>query len=195
MTNRKIQLIFDNAKSQIYDVNIGTPQSLPISAILFSIYVKHRHDIIDKSSINVKSLSFIDDVSIYIEIKSIKQNCIELQKTIQQLFNWAEKNNVNFDDSTSELIHFEKIRKIFSNTVILSNGTIIKPQEIIKYLEIYLKKKLNFQIHVNHKIAAAKRNLHAILALIKLKRDLSFLTARQLYLSCICTISDYGSEI
>ena len=45
------------------------------------------HDIINKSSINVKSLNFIDDVSIYIEMKSIKQNCIELQKIIQKLFN------------------------------------------------------------------------------------------------------------
>ena len=62
-------------------------------------------------------------------------------------------------------------------------------------MEIYLDRKLNFNIHVNHKIAAAIRNLHAILTLIKFERDLSPMTAKQLFLSCICTISDYGSEI
>ena len=87
MTNQKIQLIFDNIKNQIYDVNIESSKHSFISTILFFIYVKYMHAIINKNSINVKSLSFIDDVSIYIEIKSIKQNCIEMQKTIQKLFN------------------------------------------------------------------------------------------------------------
>ena len=84
MQNRKINLIFDNAKSQTYDVNIGTPQGSSISAILFSIYVKNMHDIINKN--NVKSLNFIDDVIVYVVNKTTKQNYKELKQKIHKLF-------------------------------------------------------------------------------------------------------------
>ena len=86
----------------------------------------------------------------------------------------------------------KKLAKNFNNTIVLFNEIILNSQKIIKYLGIYLNKKLNFKIHVNHKIVTVKWNLHAILTLIKLKKGLNFMTTRQLFLSCICTISNYG---
>ena len=102
---------------------------------------------------------------------------------------------MKFDDSKSKLIHFEKSRKISGDKIVLSNDTTLKSQKIIKYLEIYLDRNFNFKIHVNHKIAAVKQILHAILTLIKFERGLNSITAKQLFLFCICIIFDYGSKI
>lgn len=58
-----------------------------------------------------------------------------------------------------------------------------------------MDKKLNFKKHVQTRIASATRALHSILGLMNSERGLAPAAARQLYLSCIVPISDYGSEL
>ncbi len=123
------------------------------------------------------------------------QNCIELKTILNSLFDWAKTNNVTFDDSKSKLIHFEKSRQKSTDVIILSNEIELKPQDSVKYLDIWLDKKLNFKTHVGVRIANATRALHTIMSLMKSESGLSPSAARQLYMSCIIPISDYGSEI
>ena len=76
--------------------------------------------------------SFIDDVAIYAKSKSISQNCRLLSHITQEIFQWAKENNVQFDDSKSELIHFEKTRNHSKDSIILPNNTQIQPKSHIK---------------------------------------------------------------
>ena len=55
---------------------------------------------------------------------------------------------IEFDDLKSELIHFEKSRNPSTDIMKLPNGTILQPQEWVKYLEVFLDRKLNFNTHV-----------------------------------------------
>ena len=59
---------------------------------------------------NAYSPSFIVDVAIYVENKTAKQNCKEIEIIVKTAYDWAASNNVKFDDDKSELIHFEKTR-------------------------------------------------------------------------------------
>jgi ribonuclease HI len=82
-----------------------------------------------------------------------------------------------------------------SNTIILSNKTTLKFQKKVKWLEIHIDKKLNFKKHVNKKVVNATRTLHSISRLQNTEWELSSMTSRQLYMTCINAISNYDFEI
>ena len=55
--------------------------------------------------------------------------------------------------------------------------------------------KLNFNKHVQNRIASTNRVLHLINRLQNSKRDLKSYAKRQIYQTCITSISDYDVEI
>ena len=194
MEGRKIQLVFDDNVGHIVDIAAGVPQGSPVSPILFLIYAQDIHPVI-KIKYDTDSMSFVDDVGIYVINKTIQENCHQLIKILKTLFNWAADNGVKFDDDKSELIHFDCAKKGSEEPITLPNGTILLPKQHVKYLGIWLDRKLNFKKHVDVRIANATRALYAIIRLMHSEYGLKPNAARQLYLACITPISDYGSEI
>jgi len=63
--------------------------------------------------------------------KSAEENSIVLKKVVKSLFLWAKDNVIVFNDSKTELIHFNKDKEIAISTVILLNNNIIKSSEVI----------------------------------------------------------------
>ncbi len=82
-----------------------------------------------------------------------------------------------------------------TNTITISNQITLKSQKCVKWLRIYIDRKLTFKKHVNKKIANATRVLHSISRLQNIEESLSSMISRQLYMTCINAISDYESEI
>jgi hypothetical protein len=82
-----------------------------------------------------------------------------------------------------------------SNRITLSNGTTLKSQKSVKWLRVYIDRKLNFKEHMNKKVANATKALHSISRLQNTEWGLSSMTIRQLYITCTTAISDYDSEI
>ena len=107
MTKQSINLIFDENKSKTYYVESGIPQGSPISPILFLIYIRHLFPKI-RMKFNAHSPSFIDDVAIYVENKTAKQNCKEIEIIVKTAYDWAASNNVKFDD---DKIRADSLRK------------------------------------------------------------------------------------
>jgi len=87
-------------------------------------------------------------VAVTVEGKSAEENSIVLEKVAKSLFTWAKDNAVVFDDSKTELIHFNKDKEIAISTVTLLNNTVIKPSEVIQWLEVWFNQKLTFKDHV-----------------------------------------------
>ena len=139
--------------------------------------------------------SFIDNVAIEVKSKSVKQNSKSLTKIVQKVFSWANQNAVKFDDEKSELIHFELSNSSLNNTIKLSNNTILKSKIDVKWLEIYMNRKLNFKKHVQNRITSTNGVLHSVNWLQNSKRDLKSNTRRQIYQTCITSISDYDAKI
>ena len=144
ITKRSINLIFDENKSKTYFVESGIPQGSPISPILFLIYFRHLFPKI-RMKFNAHSPSFIDDVAIYVENKTAKQNCKEIEIIVKTAFDWAASNNVKFDDDKSELIHFEKTRNVSKDTLELPNGTILEPKNVCQMVGRLVRPKTKFQ--------------------------------------------------
>ena len=93
------------------------------------------------------------------------------------------------------MIHFEKSRNASKDKVQLPNGTILEPKNSVKWLGVWLDRKLNYKKQVETRIASANRSFFAIQNMMKSEWGLKPTACGQLNLSCINPISDYGSEI
>ena len=102
---------------------------------------------------------------------------------------------MQFNDLKSELIHFKKTRNHLKDSIILPNNTQIQPKSYVKWLGIWLDKKLEFKKHIETKVNNAINALYMISNLLKFKWELSVNAAKQLYLICVLPIAEYSSEI
>ena len=135
MNNQSIALAFDDQKQHTSQIKIDISQKLSISSILFFIYIRFLFSKI-RIKIRISSFSFIDNIQINVLLKNIKNNCKTLIKIIKIAFSWINANAIQFDDSKFELIHFESKKIMSTNSIILSNETILKFQNMIKWLKI-----------------------------------------------------------
>ncbi len=98
---------------------------------------------------------------------------------------------MQFNDSKSELIHFESHKTTFNQMIILLNNMIIKSKICVQWLN----RKINFKVHVQTKIVTVIRMLHSLFKLMNSEWKLNVKSEKQLYLTCITSISDYDVEI
>ncbi len=117
LQNRVIGLAFDGERQKSKEITTGIPQGSPISPILFLIYIRYLFPKIRAKIGNLQSLSYIDDVALYVEGKNIDKNVKMLEKAAKIAFTWAKNNAVQFNDSKSELIHFGSHKAAPNQTV------------------------------------------------------------------------------
>ncbi len=118
-----------------------------------------------------------------------------LENAAKIAFTWAKNNAVQFNDSKSELIHFESHKAMLNQMIILLNNTVIKSKTCVQWLEVWLNQKLNFKVHVQTKIATVTKTLHSLFRLMNSEWELNVKSEKQLYLACVTSISDYDVEI
>ena len=92
INNRYIQLAFNRDIQEKTRVEIGIPQELPISPILFLIYIR---DIFSEINIlQIRSLSYVDNIRLVASSESIEENCLLLENTAEKLLQLQNYNNI-----------------------------------------------------------------------------------------------------
>jgi hypothetical protein len=96
--------VFDGDKQEKTDISIEIPQGLPVSPILFLIYIRDIFKGLE--GLKIRSLSYIDNISLTISLKLIKNNCILLKRAAEILFERGKENVIQFNMGKTELIYF-----------------------------------------------------------------------------------------
>src|ERR1700710_2689511 len=188
MNDRILRLVFEGNIESFKPINTGIPQGSPISPILFLIYIR------DLFKVNtIKFLSYMDDISLIASSKSFKQNIKILERETRVLFNLGTKYAIKFDIDKTELIYFNSGKKQLH--LELPNGNIVLPVKLVKWLGIHFDYNLKFKEHIAIRTSLAKQALYRINRLVNISRGLSPFAIRQLYLACITSVADYGSEL
>ncbi len=187
--------LFDDEHQKSKKISTEISQDSFISLILFLIYIQYLFSKIRAKFENLQSLSYIDDMMLYIEGRNIDKNVKMLKNAAKIAFTWAENNAVQFNDLKSELIYFESHKTTLNQMIILLNNMIIKSKTCIWWLKVWLNQKLNFKVHMQTKIVTVTRTLHSLFKLMNSEWELNVKSEKQLYLICITFISDYDVEI
>jgi len=195
LQNRIIGLAFDDECQKSKKISTEISQDSFISLILFLIYIRYWFSKIRAKFENLQSLSYIDNVMLYIEWRNIDKNVKMLENAAKIAFIWTENNAVQFNNLKSELIHFESHKTTFNQMIILLNNIIIKSKTCIQWLKVWLIQKLNFKVYVQAKIVTVIKTLHSLFRLMNSEWKLNVKSEKQLYLICITFISDYDVEI
>ncbi len=132
LQNRVIDLAFDDERQKSKKISTEISQDSFISLILFLIYIRYLFSKIRAKFENLQSFSYIDDVMLYIKGRNIDKNVKMLENVAKVAFTWAENNAVQFNDSKSELIHFESHKTTLNQMIILLNNTIIKSKTCVR---------------------------------------------------------------
>src|SRR6201747_180477 len=188
MNNRILRLVFKGNIELFKPINTSIPQGSPISPILFLIYIQ---DLFKSNSI--KFLSYIDNILLIVSSKSFKQNIKILEQETKVLFELSTKYVIKFDIDKTELIYFNSGKKQLY--LVLPNRNIVLPIKLVKWLGIHFDYNLKFKEHIAIRTSLAKQALYRINRLVNISRGLSPFAIRQLYLACITSVADYGSEL
>src|SRR6266487_6699920 len=174
LVDRKIQLAFNNKTNIKTDIQIGIPQSSPISPILFLIYIRNLFQDLENKDIN-----YINNIDLIASSESIKKNCKILKEAVIKIFEKGADNLIQFDPKKTELIHFHSKRNIGENVnICFSENYLVEAKLTVKWLGIWLDLKLNFKEYVEKKVAQAIRIFHQIKRLFNTERGLSFQAIR-----------------
>jgi ribonuclease HI len=188
LADRTIRLTFDNNIEEFKPISTGIPQGSPISPILFLIYIR---DLFKNLNINIKPLSYMDDISLIASSKSFKQNIGLLEREATKLINLGKDYSISFDIEKTELIHFYSGKSNLS--LVLPNQAKLAPSKLVKWLGINFDSVLSFKEHRSIRTSLAKQMFYRVNRLSSINTGLSFHAIRQLYIACVTSVSDYGS--
>ena len=140
-------------------------------------------------------MSYIDDIGLITGSPCARTNGIRLQLAVQRLCKVAERSQIQFDMDKTEYIHFHKGHALIETGITINTGLRaieVLPQKQIKWLGMWLDRKLTFKKHVEVRCAAATRAFHSIRRLSNTSKGLSFQATRQLYIACVEAVGAYG---
>ncbi|KAF7578678.1 hypothetical protein PtrM4_029180 [Pyrenophora tritici-repentis] len=100
-----------------------------------------------------------------------------------------------FNIAKTELIHFTAKKERKERSLQLPDNTIVELKDTIKWLGIYIDNRLSFKEHIATRVSQATKAFHRLGRLANIERGLSPKAVRQLYLACVTSVADYGSQI
>ena len=81
LSNRQLRLRFNSNTEQFGPIETGIPQGSPISPILFLLYTRDLFE-----TLEVRPLSYIDDVALITSSTSLRKNIKALEKAAKKLY-------------------------------------------------------------------------------------------------------------
>ena len=134
----------------------GVPQGSVIGPLLFLILLG---DIDSKIAASFLS-SFADDTRLSIGLAGVTQ-ASALQSDLEAVYQWAEENNMSFNDLKFEALRYGQDTTLQLTTSYTSpDGNIIDTQEHVRDLGVTMSSNGNFSEHIR-KICQSARNMCA----------------------------------
>lgn len=192
LENRKFLTIVNSATSSIKPVQAGVPQGSIMGPLLFNIFV---HDIPELEDTTLAM--FADDTTLLTQNSDLNITISQLQDSLNIITKWFSKWKLQLNTLKSEAKIFT-LRRISDPKMLKINGKDIqwnREDSAIKYLGVYLDKRLKWGYHINKKINEAHVRLIQLYPLLNKKSSLKAECGKLLYTSILRPIFIYGSPV
>ena len=163
LADRKQRVTMDGICSEWTDIKAGVPQGSILGPILFLVYINDLFEVVT-SDIRI----FADDTFIFRIVDP--NSTADLNNDLRNITAWAHQWKMLFNPDMSK----QAVEVVFSKKVVPSefeqldfNGIPSKQEEETKHLGLILYRKLNFESHLQEKLAKARQGLGVMMHLKK----------------------------
>ena len=136
--------------------------------------------------------SFADDTRVMKGVSGIN-DASNLQADLNNVYEWADKNNMEFNSLKFEVLRYGKdeVLKIFTN-YLSSSGTIIDQKDSVRDLGVIMSADASFNQHINRVVDTASDKISMILRTFK-SRDPDLMIT--LWKSVVIPSLEYCSQL
>ena len=186
LTGRTQRVVVGGASSSVKEVISGVPQGSVLGPLLFLIMIGD----IDKSVLTAFLSSFADDTRVGHGIKTM-EDLEKFQKDLDNIYEWASKNNMKFNSSKFECIRYGE-EKFPTVKQLNDQGEMIEAREHVKDLGIHMSQDCTFGFHIRNVAVATKGLCNWVLRVFQTRDEMSM---KKLFTYLIRSKLEYGCQI
>ena len=163
LANRKQRVTMDGTCSDWADVKAGVPQGSILGPILFLVYINDLFEVVT-SDIRI----FADDTFIFRVVDPCSTE--DLNKDLRNITAWAHQWKKLFNpDMTKQAVEVVFSKKVEPTKFdqLNFNGIPSKQEDETKHIGLMLDRKLNYESHLQEKLAKARQGLGVMMHLKK----------------------------
>ena len=188
LTNRTQSVCIDGVTANPAPVRSGVPQGSVLGPIIFLILIGD----IDENVASSFCSSFADDTRVGRPVNSASDSDL-LQKDLDSIYEWAERDNMSFNEDKFETIHYSASKKSESNsTYYTSSGQTIQSKKQVKDLGVLIDDDGLFRGQIRNVISKAKRLSSWILRTFETRAVRPMIT---LWRTLVLPVLDYCCQI
>ena len=143
----------------------GFPQGGVASAKIWIIAFNPAIEIINRHM--VVGQGYADDLAAVYGGRKPEILIPRMQEVLDELVEWGDSCNLSFNPDKTVAVGFTRARKHTFDTQLMIHGQPVRYVEEVRYLGLYLDKRLNWTAHLEHKLKVNKKFLHKMIKLAK----------------------------
>jgi hypothetical protein len=198
LTNREATLYFDGQAATPTAIKAGVPQGSPMSAILFILYIASLYQQLKENHPHLAIVGFADDTNLLVFGQEPEANVRQLEAAWKTCLQWASTRGMAFAPEKSELIHFNKGQKQWTQRLDLPQpgrgASQVKPAASARFLGVWLDWKLNWKAHQGAVERKLTTQSYALSRIAAKTWGLGLAKAREVYSKCIRSALAYGAS-
>ena len=147
----------------------GVPQGSVLSVLLFALKINNIVKNLPSNEKFTVSL-FVDDLQIGFRHPDLNTIGTTLQKVLNHLHSWTQKNGFKFSSSKTQIVHFTKLRGFHQPPTLKLGNEELKYNSHAKFLGLIFDQKLTWNIH----LTKLKHDSQKLLGLTKMLTGLEY---------------------
>ena len=159
LSDRYIKVKVGDKISSAFKQEEGVLQGSILSVTLFSIAI---NNITRNVSAPVNCSLFVDDFAVYCTSYDATSACKYIQKSINEIGNWADNNGFKFSTSKTIAVRFSRTRRKEEIPTLMLKGNIIPYEDQVKFLGLIFDKGLTWGPHIDFLKIKVKKSLNIL---------------------------------
>ncbi|KID83219.1 reverse transcriptase [Metarhizium guizhouense ARSEF 977] len=189
MSGRSARVRYQDITTPTTPLQCGLPQGSPVSPILFLLYTEPIYRLGNPEG----RFGYADDTAILCTGPSLEETSRTASEYLQELVNWGAANGISFDPKKTEVMHFSPRRRETEPPV--RHGDVEKqPEAAMRWLGLWLDRKLTFKTHVETWTAKAQAVSHHLRSLGNTRRGALPSAVQRAVRACVEPILLFGVE-
>jgi len=200
MEERKVIMSMDGKEGDSMDVEMGVPQGLPVSPVLFVLYLLGLFGQVEEKEKECGSegISFVDDVAWVVEGEDVGECTQQLERCAAETTNWAKKNACRFDIVKMQAMLFTRRRNNrepkMNARVRVGDHEVSYNKEATRWLGVWLDDMLTLNDHMKKTLAKARRAQNKVKSLMT-KKGSNSEGCKRIQVAAVQAVALYGSEL